>query len=86
MPPVDVAIIGTGSIGIAVAYYLVRDHGVRSLALIDPLQPMSLTSAQSGENYRNWWPRRTCASVSPPRAPSRWRARRRTSPHIWPPR
>ncbi len=52
----DVAIIGAGSIGIAVAHYLVRNHGVRRLALIDPRDPMSLTSAQSGENYRNWWP------------------------------
>ena len=58
MHPVDVAIIGTGSVGIAVAYYLVRDHDVRRVALIDPLPPMSLTSAQSGENYRNWWPHR----------------------------
>jgi len=24
--------------------------------LIDPRQPMSYTSAQSGDNYRNWWP------------------------------
>lgn len=48
--------IGAGSVGIAVAYYLVTQHRVRRLALIDPRDPMSLTSAQSGENYRNWWP------------------------------
>ncbi len=53
---VDVAIIGAGSIGIAVAYYLVRKYGIARIALIDPRDPMSLTSAQSGENYRNWWP------------------------------
>ena len=53
---VDVAVIGAGSVGIAVAYYLAVEEGVRSVALIDPLEPMSLTSAQSGENYRNWWP------------------------------
>jgi glycine/D-amino acid oxidase-like deaminating enzyme len=52
----EVAVIGAGSIGIAVAYYLVTQHRVRHLALIDPRDPMSLTSAQSGENYRNWWP------------------------------
>lgn len=52
----DVAIIGAGSIGIAVAYYLVREHGIKHVVLIDSLEPMSLTSAQSGENYRNWWP------------------------------
>ncbi|MEI6318071.1 MAG: FAD-binding oxidoreductase [Pseudomonadota bacterium] len=64
MHPVDVAIIGTGSVGIAVAYYLVRDHGVRRVALIDPLPPMSLTSAQSGENYRNWWPHRVMTAFT----------------------
>jgi glycine/D-amino acid oxidase-like deaminating enzyme len=64
MHPVDVAIIGTGSVGIAVAYYLVRDHGVRRIALIDPLPPMSLTSAQSGENYRNWWPHRVMTAFT----------------------
>ena len=51
----EVAVIGAGSVGIAVAYHLVR-AGVRRVALVDPLEPMSLTSAQSGENYRNWWP------------------------------
>lgn len=52
----EVAIIGAGSIGIAVAHFLVRHHGVNGVTLVDPRDPMSLTSAQSGENYRNWWP------------------------------
>ncbi len=56
MEQVDVAVIGAGSVGIAVAYYLAREHGITRVALIDPRDPMSLTSAQSGENYRNWWP------------------------------
>lgn len=51
-----VAVIGAGSVGIAVAYYLVTQHKVKNLVLVDPRDPMSLTSAQSGENYRNWWP------------------------------
>ena len=51
-----VAVIGAGSVGIAVAYYLVKVHKIENVALIDPRDPMSLTSAQSGENYRNWWP------------------------------
>ncbi len=51
-----IAIIGAGSIGIAVAYYLSRKYGVRDLVIIDSQDPMTLTSAQSGENYRNWWP------------------------------
>lgn len=52
----EVAIIGAGNIGIAVAYYLVTRHGVADVTLVDPGDPMALTSAQSGENYRNWWP------------------------------
>ncbi len=52
----DVAIIGAGNIGIAVAYYLVTRHGVSDITLVEPGDPMALTSAQSGENYRNWWP------------------------------
>jgi glycine/D-amino acid oxidase-like deaminating enzyme len=53
---VDTAIIGAGNIGIAVAYYLVVRHGVKDIVLIEAGDPMALTSAQSGENYRNWWP------------------------------
>jgi glycine/D-amino acid oxidase-like deaminating enzyme len=53
---VDVAIIGAGSVGLAVAYYLITQQHVKNVALVDPRDPMSLTSAQSGENYRNWWP------------------------------
>jgi glycine/D-amino acid oxidase-like deaminating enzyme len=56
MDAFDVAVIGAGNVGIAVAYYLAREHEVPSIALIDARDPMSLTSAQSGENYRNWWP------------------------------
>lgn len=53
---VEVAVIGAGSVGLSVAYYLVKTYGVREVVIIDPRDPMSLTSAQSGENYRNWWP------------------------------
>jgi glycine/D-amino acid oxidase-like deaminating enzyme len=52
----DVAVVGAGIVGIACAYYLVKQHGIGNVVLIDPRDPMSLTSAQSGENYRNWWP------------------------------
>ena len=51
----EVAVIGAGNIGIAVAYYLLTHHGISDVVLVDPRDPMSLTSAQSGENYRNWW-------------------------------
>lgn len=64
MKSFDVAIIGTGSVGIAIAYYLVGEHGVRRVALVDAREPMSLTSAQSGENYRNWWPHRVMTAFT----------------------
>lgn len=53
---VEIAIIGAGMAGIAAAYYLCIRHGRSRIALIDRGQPMGLTSAASGENYRNWWP------------------------------
>ena len=53
---VEIAVIGAGIAGIAAAYFIGERHGARSIALIDAGQPMALTSAQSGENYRNWWP------------------------------
>lgn len=52
----DVLVIGAGSIGISVAYYLKKHKPDLSVALVDCGQPMAFTSAQSGENYRNWWP------------------------------
>jgi glycine/D-amino acid oxidase-like deaminating enzyme len=53
---VDIAVVGAGIVGIACAYSLARSEWRPNVALIDPLAPMSLTSAASGENYRNWWP------------------------------
>lgn len=52
----SVAIVGTGIIGIASAYYLWKNHGIQDIVLIDQGQPLGFTSAQSGDNYRNWWP------------------------------
>lgn len=52
----EVAVVGMGIVGIATAYYLARNHGIRGIVLVDQGQPMAFTSAQSGENYRNWWP------------------------------
>ncbi len=34
------------------------------MLLIDPLAPMSYTSAQSGDNYRNWWPHPTMTAFT----------------------
>lgn len=52
----DIVIIGAGIAGIATAYYLARDHGLNDILIVDQGGPMAFTSAQSGENYRNWWP------------------------------
>jgi glycine/D-amino acid oxidase-like deaminating enzyme len=52
----DVLVIGAGIIGIATAYYLKKLDPKCTVILVDSGQPMAFTSAQSGENYRNWWP------------------------------
>jgi D-arginine dehydrogenase len=56
---VDVLVIGAGIVGIACAYFLVTKHKRNRLLIADADQPMTFTSAQSGENYRNWWPHPT---------------------------
>ncbi|WND01634.1 FAD-dependent oxidoreductase [Temperatibacter marinus] len=53
---VDIVIIGAGIIGLSCGYHLARANPSKSILLIDQLPPHSYTSAQSGENYRNWWP------------------------------
>jgi len=55
----EIVVIGAGIVGIATAYYLCTRHKKASLLLIDSRPPMSFTSAQSGDNYRNWWPHPT---------------------------
>jgi glycine/D-amino acid oxidase-like deaminating enzyme len=52
----QIAVIGAGSIGLAVAYYAVTSGRASRVVILDHRDPMSLTSAQTGENYRNWWP------------------------------
>ncbi|MFK8048646.1 MAG: NAD(P)/FAD-dependent oxidoreductase [Halioglobus sp.] len=52
----EIVIIGAGIAGIATAYYLCKKYQRKSVLLIDSRDPMSYTSAQSGDNYRNWWP------------------------------
>jgi glycine/D-amino acid oxidase-like deaminating enzyme len=61
---VDVAVIGAGIVGLSCAYYISMSHRGRGVAIIDPRSPMSLTSAASGENYRNWWPHRTMTAFT----------------------
>jgi len=61
---VEIAIVGAGFTGIAAAYYLCVEQKKKSVLLIDSRQPMSYTSAQSGDNYRNWWPHRTMTNFT----------------------
>lgn len=61
---VEIAIVGAGCAGIAAAYYLCVEQKKKSVLLIDSRQPMSYTSAQSGDNYRNWWPHPTMTSFT----------------------
>lgn len=53
---VEIAVIGAGIAGIATAYYLCTKYHCNSVLLVDARDPMSYTTAQSGDNYRNWWP------------------------------
>jgi glycine/D-amino acid oxidase-like deaminating enzyme len=52
----DIVVVGAGIVGIACAYYLAKGRPASRIVIVDPRAPMSLTSAASGENYRNWWP------------------------------
>jgi len=61
---VEVAVIGAGIAGIATAYYLCTEYRKSSVMLIDYRHPMSYTSAQSGDNFRNWWPHPTMTAFS----------------------
>ena len=49
-------VIGAGVAGIATAYYLSLRPEIGKITIVDRGRPMAFTSAQSGENYRNWWP------------------------------
>ncbi len=60
----EIAIIGAGIAGIATAYYLGVEQRKKSVLLIDYRPPMSYTSAQSGDNYRNWWPHPTMTAFT----------------------
>ncbi len=51
-----VVICGAGIAGVAAAYSLAVDYGVEDVTLVEPGNPLSLTSDKSTEAYRNWWP------------------------------
>jgi len=48
-------VCGAGIAGVAAAYQLVL-HGARNVTIVEPGNPLSLTSDKSTEAYRNWWP------------------------------
>ncbi|MFQ5577343.1 MAG: NAD(P)/FAD-dependent oxidoreductase [Anaerolineae bacterium] len=52
----EVVICGAGIAGIAAAYHLSVNYGLKNIALVDERPPLSLTSDKSSECYRNWWP------------------------------
>ena len=52
----EVVICGAGIAGIAAAWHLAVERGVRGVLLVDERAPLSLTSDKSTECYRNWWP------------------------------
>src|SRR5262252_10538628 len=50
-----IVVCGAGIAGVAAAHYLV-EHGCTDVTLVEPGNPLSLTSDKSTEAYRNWWP------------------------------
>ncbi|KAA3647142.1 MAG: FAD-binding oxidoreductase [Chloroflexi bacterium] len=52
----DAVICGAGISGISAAYHLAVKQGMGNVVLVDPREPMTLTSDKSTECYRNWWP------------------------------
>jgi glycine/D-amino acid oxidase-like deaminating enzyme len=56
MASAKIVICGAGIAGIAAAYQLATVHNAENVTLIEPGNPLSLTSDKSTEAYRNWWP------------------------------
>src|SRR5688572_32948852 len=52
----DVVIAGAGIGGVAAAYQLAVRAGVTRVIVVDPREPLSLTSSKGTEAYRNYWP------------------------------
>ncbi len=52
----EAVVCGAGIAGIAAAYHLSVQGGMRDVVIVDELPPLSLTSDKSTECYRNWWP------------------------------
>ena len=52
----EVVIAGAGIGGVAAAYQLAVRAGVTRVVLVDPREPLSLTTSRGSEAYRNYWP------------------------------
>jgi glycine/D-amino acid oxidase-like deaminating enzyme len=52
----DIVIAGSGIAGVAAAHQLAVRAGVARVVLVDPREPLSLTSSKGTEAYRNFWP------------------------------
>src|SRR5688572_20285573 len=52
----EIVIAGAGMAGIAVAYQLAVRARAAGVVLVDPREPLSLTSRMGTEAYRNYWP------------------------------
>jgi glycine/D-amino acid oxidase-like deaminating enzyme len=51
----DIVICGASITGVAAAHFLSK-AGMNNILLLDERPPLSFTSDQSTEGYRNWWP------------------------------
>ncbi len=52
----EAVIAGAGMAGLAVAHELAVRSGVDRVVVVDPREPLSLTSSRGAEAYRNYWP------------------------------
>ena len=52
----DIIVAGAGMAGIAAAHQVAVRAGVSRVVLVDPREPLSLTSSKGTEAYRNYWP------------------------------
>jgi glycine/D-amino acid oxidase-like deaminating enzyme len=55
MRSAKIVVCGAGIAGVAAAWQLML-HGASNVTLVEPDNPLSLTSDKSTEAYRNWWP------------------------------
>jgi glycine/D-amino acid oxidase-like deaminating enzyme len=59
-----IIICGSGIAGVATAWALTREKLDAEVVLIDRATPLSLTTAVSGENFRNFWPQAPMRALS----------------------